>query len=128
MWRKKGQNIVEYAVILSTIVVIFVMMQHYVSRGMQGRMVQIADSVGPQFDPRGYFMYVYRDSSNMDSSVSETRLTTTLYTVDNVTSIAIFPVNFPELKTGYNVTNESATNYKEESVIESSIEKVLPWE
>ena len=128
MWRKKGQNIVEYAVILSTIVVIFVMLQHYVSRGMQGRMVQIADSVGPQFDPRGYFMYVYKDSYNMDSATSETRLETTLYTVDNVTSIGIIPVNFPEIKTGYNVTDESVSNFKEEGVIESSIEKVLPWE
>lgn len=45
--RKRAQNITEYAVLLAIIASAIVAMQVYVKRGVQGRIKELADQLGP---------------------------------------------------------------------------------
>ena len=62
-----GQSIVEYAVLLVIVMIVFFVMQNYIKRGMQGRWKQSVDDLGEQYDPRlvnGYSLYTYEANSN----------------------------------------------------------------
>lgn len=47
--NKKGQNTMEYAIIIAVIVAALIAMQNYIKRGIQGRMKQSSDDIGDQF-------------------------------------------------------------------------------
>ena len=47
--KKKGQSILEYAILLAVIVAVIVAIQVYVKRALQGRMKASTDSIGDQF-------------------------------------------------------------------------------
>jgi len=50
--NRKGQSIVEYAVLLAIVISVIIGMQFYVKRAMQGRHREVADqSFGRQFEP-----------------------------------------------------------------------------
>jgi uncharacterized protein (UPF0333 family) len=46
---KTGQYSLEYAVVVVCIITALIAMQTYISRGMQGRMRESADSIGEQY-------------------------------------------------------------------------------
>ena len=48
--NRKGQNTLEYVLLISSVVAAFILMQHYLNRGVQGRMRSAADNIGEQFD------------------------------------------------------------------------------
>ncbi len=67
--NKRGQSIVEYAVIIVIVMAVFLTMQHYVKRGLQGRWKASVDDLGEQYDPRyvnGHTLYTYESISNSE--------------------------------------------------------------
>lgn len=48
----KGQNILEYAVLICVVISALLIMQVYVKRSYQGRLKQEADSLGQQYSPK----------------------------------------------------------------------------
>lgn len=50
--KKKGQSMLEYAILMGVIVAVIVALQVYVRRAVQGRFKQSADSIGDQFTTR----------------------------------------------------------------------------
>ena len=51
MQRRKGQSTLEYALIIAVVVSALLMMQHYVKRGIGGKLRSSSDEIGDQFDP-----------------------------------------------------------------------------
>lgn len=49
-FNRKGQNSLEYVLLITAVVVAFLGIQHYLNRGLQGRVRDAADSIGSQFD------------------------------------------------------------------------------
>lgn len=52
MRLRKGQSILEYAVLLMVVIVALMIMQVYVKRSYQGRLKQESDSLGQQYSPK----------------------------------------------------------------------------
>ncbi len=52
MLTRKGQSLVEYAVLIIIILGVFIAMQNYIKRGIQGRWKSATDDLGEQYDPR----------------------------------------------------------------------------
>jgi len=50
--EKRGQSVVETAVLMLVIVGVLIAMQVYLKRGIQGRLRSGVDSIGEQYDPR----------------------------------------------------------------------------
>ena len=48
--NRKGQNTLEYVLLITAVVVAFLIIQHYLSRGLQGRVREASDNIGGQFD------------------------------------------------------------------------------
>ena len=51
MQRRKGQSTLEYALIIAVVVSALLLMQHYVKRGVAGKLRSSSDEIGDQFDP-----------------------------------------------------------------------------
>lgn len=65
---KKAQSIVEYAMVLACIVAALLAMQHYIKRAAEGRLREVADSIGGQYD-------VHRINSRVTLTQSGTTIT-----------------------------------------------------
>lgn len=50
--NKKGQNTLEYAIVIAVIVAALIAMQNYIKRGVQGKMKQATDDIGEQYSPQ----------------------------------------------------------------------------
>lgn len=50
--NRKGQNTLEYVLLIVAVVGAFLAIQHYLNRGLQGRMRDSTDNIGEQFDSR----------------------------------------------------------------------------
>ena len=48
--NRKGQNTLEYVLLITAVVVAFLIIQHYLGRGLQGRVREASDNIGGQFD------------------------------------------------------------------------------
>lgn len=48
--NRKGQNTLEYVLLITAVVVAFLIIQHYLNRGLQGRVREASDNIGNQFD------------------------------------------------------------------------------
>ena len=48
--NKKGQNTLEYVLLITSVVVAFIASQYYLNRGLQGRVREASDNIGSQFD------------------------------------------------------------------------------
>ena len=53
MFTKKGQSILEYAILLAVVIAVLLIMQSFVKRGYQGSLKRSADSMGEQFSASG---------------------------------------------------------------------------
>ena len=49
---RKGQSVIEFTVLLVIVIGVFIAMQFYVKRGIQGRWKSSLDDFGEQYDPR----------------------------------------------------------------------------
>lgn len=49
---QKAQSTLEFAVLIVCVAAALIAMQIYVKRGLSGRFRQIADDIGPQYEPR----------------------------------------------------------------------------
>ena len=49
---RKAQSSLEYATVIFCVVLALLAMRVYVTRGLQGRLRQVADDLGQQYDPR----------------------------------------------------------------------------
>ncbi|MBF0490974.1 MAG: hypothetical protein HQL15_10290 [Candidatus Omnitrophica bacterium] len=49
---KRGQSLLEYSILIVIILAVFLVMQNYVKRGVQGRWKSSVDDMGDQYDPR----------------------------------------------------------------------------
>lgn len=67
--NRKGQNTLEYVLLITAVVAAFLAIQHYLNRGVQGRVRDAADSIGSQFDAQAT---VSNFSTTRNSSVQET--------------------------------------------------------
>jgi uncharacterized protein (UPF0333 family) len=52
MLKRRGQSILEYAVLIIIVMAVFLSMSNYVKRGIQGRWKSAVDDLGDQYDPR----------------------------------------------------------------------------
>ena len=50
--RRRGQSVIEFTVLLIIVIGVFIAMQFYVKRGLQGRWKSSLDDFGEQYDPR----------------------------------------------------------------------------
>ncbi len=46
---KKGQSTLEYAVVIAVVIAGLLALQHYMNRGVQGKLRQSADDIGEQY-------------------------------------------------------------------------------
>lgn len=83
--NRKGQNTLEYVLLISSVVAAFLLAQYYLNRGLQGRVRDASDNIGSQFDA-GATTTNY--TTTRDSVVQETDLAgvTTSRLVDNETT------------------------------------------
>lgn len=51
-FSKKGQSALEFTILLMIVIGVFIAMQFYVKRGIQGRWKSSLDDFGEQYDPR----------------------------------------------------------------------------
>ena len=51
MQRRKCQSTLEYALIIAVVVSALLMMQHYLKRGVAGKLRSSTDDIGEQYDP-----------------------------------------------------------------------------
>lgn len=83
--NKKGQSLVEYALILGAIIVGILFMQLYVRRGVEGMLKSRADSIGEQYSSSA----MMNITINRDSNITETRsaggAVTTVFHKDDMT-------------------------------------------
>lgn len=49
---QKGQTAIEFTILLMIVIGVFIAMQFYVKRGLQGRWKSTLDDFGEQYDPR----------------------------------------------------------------------------
>jgi len=58
--NKKGQSIVEYAILLGVVIAALLIMQVFIKRGVQGGLKDSADKLGDQFSAGGTTIYQKR--------------------------------------------------------------------
>jgi Flp pilus assembly pilin Flp len=80
--NKKGQNTLEYAIIIAVIVAALIAMQSYIKRGIQGKLKASTDDVGEQFSAQNtsgtYQTQLNANSSeNISGGAQSTSTTTT---------------------------------------------------
>ena len=71
-FNRKGQNTLEYVLLITAVVVAFLVVQHYLNRGLQGRVRDASDNIGSQFDAQATTSTFTTERS---STVQETNLT-----------------------------------------------------
>jgi hypothetical protein len=53
MFKRKGQSILEYAILLAVVIAVLLIMQAFVKRGYQGSLKSSSDKMGEQFSAGG---------------------------------------------------------------------------
>ena len=69
--RDKGQSTLEYAILIAVVVGAFLLMQHYMGRGVQGKLRESADSIGEQYSA-GKMTSTYTTEQKADLTARET--------------------------------------------------------
>lgn len=96
--KRKGQSLLEYALILAAIVVAIVFMQTYVRRGLQGRLKGAADDIGEQFGFGGNYNYMINRVSETNETTTNANIVTRYSDVTN--------------RTGYQILNAKAEPWR----------------
>ncbi|MFH1245209.1 MAG: hypothetical protein V1662_01865 [Candidatus Omnitrophota bacterium] len=69
--KRRGQNTLEYVLLITAVVGAFLAIQYYLNRGLQGRVRDAADNLGSQFDARAASSEY---KTHRESLVNETNL------------------------------------------------------
>ena len=87
--KRKGQNLLEYAILIGVIVAALLATQVYVKRGFSGKLSESADSMGEQFNPETttYNYTTVTNSNSIENLVSGTTTTTITDSTSNKTGI-----------------------------------------
>ncbi|MEW6008359.1 MAG: Flp family type IVb pilin, partial [Candidatus Omnitrophota bacterium] len=83
--KRKGQSLVEYALILGAIIVAILFMQLYVSRAISGRLKAASDDIGDAYSPSATMNIKTNRSSKITEKVERSGKSTTTYDYDNTT-------------------------------------------
>ena len=68
--KKKGQSMLEYAILMGVIIAVIVALQVYVRRAVQGKFKDSADSIGDQFSTReAYTVQTIQQSARKDQTL-----------------------------------------------------------
>jgi uncharacterized protein (UPF0333 family) len=86
MFKRKGQSTLEYALIIAVVVAGLLLMQHYVKRGVAGRLKQASDDMGEQYDPTAYSGSFTINQSSQTRQITTNTGTNTEYTRDQISS------------------------------------------
>ncbi len=52
--NKRGQNTLEYALIIAVVIAALLTINTYLKKGVQGRLKESTDQIGKQFDPENF--------------------------------------------------------------------------
>lgn len=104
--KEKGQSVLEYAVIIGTIVLALMVMQGYFKRSLQGKFKTIADDLGQQYNPQN-------TTSSMNVTF-ESDTTTETFTRTNTDSET--GEEYDEVITNTTINNETQTRQGSETV------------
>lgn len=78
--EKKGQNLLEYAVLIAVVVAGLIGTQAYLKRGYSGKIRKSADDLGGQFSPEDTtYNYTTTTSSSSTENLVDGRTTTTIH-------------------------------------------------
>lgn len=70
--KRKGQSILEYAILMGIIVAVFVSIQIYVKRAVQGKFKSSADQIGEQFTTgEVYTIQTVRQTAREEQTLAE---------------------------------------------------------
>lgn len=75
MFTRKGQSILEYAILLAVVIAVLLIMQAFVKRGYQGSLKKSADSMGEQFSADGTTIMENQSMTGSQDIVSEVATT-----------------------------------------------------
>ncbi|MFH0753753.1 MAG: hypothetical protein V2A70_04240 [Candidatus Omnitrophota bacterium] len=77
--NKRGQSILEYAVLIVIVIAALLSLQTYIKRGIQGRLKSATDDIGEQYTQSSnanYYKRVYTVSNTSDSTIAGVSNTT----------------------------------------------------
>lgn len=80
MFTRKGQSILEYAILLAVVIAVLLIMQSFVKRGYQGSLKRSADSMGEQFSASGTTIKEEQKMVGAQTIVTEVATTPTMMT------------------------------------------------
>ncbi len=104
--KRKGQSVLEYAVIIGTIVLALLVMQGYLKRSLQGKLKVIADDLGQQYNPQN-------TTSSMNITYESDTTTETFTRTVNDTDTGD---EYEEVITNTTINNETQTRQGTETV------------
>ena len=78
MLTRKGQSILEYAILLAVVIAVLLIMQAFVKRGYQGSLKSSADKMGEQFSASGTTTKEEQAMTGNQDIVTEVGTTTTV--------------------------------------------------
>ena len=76
---KRGQSVLEYAILMVIIIAALLTLQTYIKRGIQGRLKSATDDIGSQYttaDGANYYKHVTTNSSTKEASIAGVQTTT----------------------------------------------------
>ncbi|MCM8797127.1 MAG: hypothetical protein NC923_04530 [Candidatus Omnitrophica bacterium] len=87
--REKGQSTLEYALIISVVIVALLSLNNYIKRSVSGRLKASSDEIGRQFDASGNYTFNWTLSSDGNTTTIENRtggnITTNITTAETIT-------------------------------------------
>ncbi len=89
--HRRGQSIMEFTILLVIVIGVFIAMQLYVKRGIQGRWKSTVDDFGDQYDPRlTNSNVVYRTTGASSTQIQMIKANTGTWTrrIDNSNSVS----------------------------------------
>jgi len=78
MFTRKGQSILEYAILLAVVIAVLLIMQAFVKRGYQGSLKTSSDKMGEQFSASGTTIKDERTMADPQDIVTEVGTTTSM--------------------------------------------------
>ena len=85
MFRKnKGQNTLEYALVIAAVIGALLVINAYMKKGVQGRLKESTDQIGKQFDASGKFTSAWKSEASGTTKTTEARDTSSGSTTSKV--------------------------------------------
>jgi uncharacterized protein (UPF0333 family) len=70
-FRRRGQSMLEYSILIIIIIAAFITMQIYIKRGFQGRWKSAVDELGDQYDPnKSNSVFTYTMTQNSETHIA----------------------------------------------------------